>query len=210
MYCRIRSILDDVIRGVNAGNPAEKSAASSRFSFDIQLYIAVSVATGLFGSIRSLCFSLVGSKISNDVRNQLYTSILRQDVAFFDSITSGELTSRLARDTEGMVSPMQVRRHNTRREPDAVDKRPAAMTHCSRTSFVHSRPAPLLHCDVLYFCCLVRVCSLRAYPTSCYCFHAAQIRQPRSDDGTPPFHVHCVLTWLPAMLLSACAGAAAC
>ena len=105
------SILDDVIRSVNAATPADKHTASSRFSNDIKLYIAVSVATGLFGSVRSLCFSLVGSKISNDVRNQLYTSILRQDVAFFDSITSGELTSRLARDTEGMVSPMQVRQH---------------------------------------------------------------------------------------------------
>ena len=96
---------------MNAATPDDGSAARSRFSADIKLYIAVSVATGLFGSVRSLCFSLVGSKISNDVRNQLYTSILRQDVAFFDSVTSGELTSRLARDTEGMVSPMQVRRH---------------------------------------------------------------------------------------------------
>ena len=95
-------ILDDVIRGVN-GEPG----AGLEFTRDIQFYIAVSVVTGLFGSIRSLCFSLVGSKISRDVRDQLYSSILKQDIAFFDSVTSGELTSRLARDTEAMVSPMQ-------------------------------------------------------------------------------------------------------
>lgn len=100
-------ILDDVISGVNAPDSAGRHRAFAQFTKDIQFYIAVNVATGLFGSVRSLCFSLVGSKISNDVRNGLYTSILRQDVAFFDSITSGELTSRLARDTEAMVSPMQ-------------------------------------------------------------------------------------------------------
>ena len=96
------SILDDVVNAVGG-----KEDAKAAFSRDIKIYIAVSVATGLFGSIRSLCFSLIGSKISNDVRNELYTSILRQDIAFFDSVTSGELTSRLARDTEAMVSPMQ-------------------------------------------------------------------------------------------------------
>ena len=163
----VSSILDDVIRGVNAATPADRSAASSRFSNDIKLYIAVSVATGLFGSIRSLCFSLVGSKISNDVRNQLYTSILRQDVAFFDSITSGELTSRLARDTEGMVSPMQVRPHshiNTHRpqqgahahRPAAVEAAEHSITGCRDTSPL----CPLLTGVVL---CCVALCGVVWY-----------------------------------------------
>ena len=163
LWCDVSSILDDVIRGVSAANPTEQNKASSRFSADIKLYIAVSVATGLFGSIRSLCFSLVGSKISNDVRNQLYTSILRQDVAFFDSITSGELTSRLARDTEGMVSPMQVRQCNmqqttTNNSRQQTDMQAAPLSRLTVLPML-TPPLATAHCVALRCCGCLSECA---------------------------------------------------
>ncbi len=44
----------------------------------------MSVATGFFGGIRSLCFSVVGAKMANDVRVKLFQAVIIQDIAFFD------------------------------------------------------------------------------------------------------------------------------
>src|SRR5690349_15710026 len=38
------------------------------FTADIRFFIGISVATGLFGGLQSLCFRVVGAKMSNDVR----------------------------------------------------------------------------------------------------------------------------------------------
>lgn len=90
-------ILDTVIK-----------ADTDRFEYNIKLYILVSVATGFFGGVRSLCFGVVGSKMANDVRNKLFQSIIVQDIAFFDGTTTGELTSRLSNDANAMVAPCQT------------------------------------------------------------------------------------------------------
>jgi hypothetical protein len=35
---------------------------------------------------RQVCFSVIGKRIQYQARNRLFTSILRQDVAFFDGM----------------------------------------------------------------------------------------------------------------------------
>lgn len=64
-------------------------------------FLMLSIATGLFGSISSLCFSVIAARLSNDIRNRLYATILLQDVAFFDGTSTGELTSRLSGNVDG-------------------------------------------------------------------------------------------------------------
>ena len=46
--------------------------------------------------------------MANDVRNTLFKSIMIQDIAFFDGVTTGELTSRLTNDANAMVAPCQT------------------------------------------------------------------------------------------------------
>lgn len=41
------------------------------------------------------------------VKDQLYESILKQDIAFFDSATVGDLTSRLYGNTYSMLLPIR-------------------------------------------------------------------------------------------------------
>lgn len=48
---------------------------------------------------RVLLFRLAGESIIQNLRNNLYKSILRQDMAFFDRNRTGELISRLSTDT---------------------------------------------------------------------------------------------------------------
>jgi len=68
----------------------------------------LSVCSGLIGGIQSLCFSVVGRRLSNTIRKGLYGGIIVQDVAFFDGNSSGQLTSRLTNDVSFMVSPIQT------------------------------------------------------------------------------------------------------
>ena len=90
------SILDSVVQ-----------SNLSRFNEWVRFYILVSALTGIVGGAQSLCFNIVGRKLSNTVRRQLYRGIMVQDIAFFDGNTSGQLTSRISNDVGFMVSPIQ-------------------------------------------------------------------------------------------------------
>ncbi|KAH3759497.1 ATP-binding cassette transporter, subfamily B, member 4, group TAP protein PpABCB4 MET type [Pelomyxa schiedti] len=77
------------------------------FKYCILMYIIVEVIAAVFGSLRGICFNIVASKIENGIRNHMFSSVLIQDIAFFDGTTSGEVTSRLYGDTLAMVGPAQ-------------------------------------------------------------------------------------------------------
>ena len=51
------------------------------------------------GFLRSAIMNIVGERLVARLRNQLYGSILKQEIAFFDEHKSGELVSRLGSDT---------------------------------------------------------------------------------------------------------------
>ncbi|KAH3744499.1 ATP-binding cassette transporter, subfamily B, member 4, group TAP protein PpABCB4 MET type [Pelomyxa schiedti] len=70
-------------------------------------YVAATFISGVFASGRNLCFSLVASRMSNAVRNRLFTSIIHQDIAYFDGTSTGDVTSRLYGDTMALVTPVQ-------------------------------------------------------------------------------------------------------
>jgi hypothetical protein len=89
-------ILDEIIKG----NPEE-------FQTAISLYLAWNFAQVLFGTLRQICFSVVGRRIGYKARNVLFCAIVRQDIAFFDGMTTGQLTARLGQDLQQMLMPLQ-------------------------------------------------------------------------------------------------------
>ena len=80
---------------------------SPGFMRSVLLYLGLSVATGLFGAIKNLAFNVVGRRMSAAVREKLFSAIIVQDIAFFDGVHSGDLTSRLSNDISAMVAPAQ-------------------------------------------------------------------------------------------------------
>jgi ATP-binding cassette subfamily B protein len=67
------------------------------------IFLVQAVAT----SLRYILYLTAGERIVNRLREQLYRSLLHQDIAFFDMHKTGELTSRLTSDTstiQGAVS----------------------------------------------------------------------------------------------------------
>ena len=69
------------------GDPAEFRVAMS-------YYIGFNVVQTLFGVGRQICFSIVGKRIGYTARNTLFIAIQRQDIAFFDGMTTGQVCPR--------------------------------------------------------------------------------------------------------------------
>lgn len=62
--------------------------------------LALFVVQAVFVSLRYYLFTTVGEKVVADLRSRLFTRILAQEIGFFDSTKTGELTSRLTSDTQ--------------------------------------------------------------------------------------------------------------
>lgn len=60
----------------------------------------VVVGSAVTTSIRAFCFNYAGQRVVARLRNSLFRSIVRQDIAFFDTEKTGDLISRLGSDTE--------------------------------------------------------------------------------------------------------------
>ena len=78
---------------------------------DINYYMLISIvifASGMIVSFFRVCiFNIVGERMVSRLRIKLYSSILSQEIAFFDEEKSGELVSRLGSDTtllQGVIS----------------------------------------------------------------------------------------------------------
>ncbi|TPX38571.1 hypothetical protein SeLEV6574_g07738, partial [Synchytrium endobioticum] len=77
-------------------NPSELEAEVSALALQlVYIAIAVFVATYIYMAI----WVYTGEKITHTIREQYIKAIMRQDIAFFDSVGAGEVTSRVSSDT---------------------------------------------------------------------------------------------------------------
>uniref|UniRef100_A0A7E4ZYN6 ABC-type antigen peptide transporter n=1 Tax=Panagrellus redivivus TaxID=6233 RepID=A0A7E4ZYN6_PANRE len=82
-----------------AGDPAKAHAALFESG---KLMIVISVVSAAAGGFRGGSFEYCYSRIQRAIRHDLFTSLIKQDVAFFDLHKTGEITSRLTADTQTM------------------------------------------------------------------------------------------------------------
>jgi ATP-binding cassette subfamily B protein len=69
---------------------------------------AVSLLFGVSIAARYVLFSVAGERVVTGLRERLYRAILDQEIAFFDSRRTGELTSRLSSDTSVLQNAVSV------------------------------------------------------------------------------------------------------
>ena len=70
--------------------------------------VVVFAIQAIFMMIRSWFFTAAGERIVADLRTRLFGAILRQDIGFFDSSRTGELTNRLTADTTVLQNTVTV------------------------------------------------------------------------------------------------------
>lgn len=85
----IREIVDGVLQG--GGREAVDRWAG--------LLLVLFALTAVLTAVRMYLFTVAGERIVTDLRARLYASLVRQEIGFFDTHRTGELTNRLAADT---------------------------------------------------------------------------------------------------------------
>lgn len=69
------------------------------FMSSIQKLVLASILGGVFAGIRGAIFTVVGGRANARLRILLMDSLLSQDIGFFDTTKTGDITSRLSSDT---------------------------------------------------------------------------------------------------------------
>uniref|UniRef100_A0A915J4T7 Uncharacterized protein n=1 Tax=Romanomermis culicivorax TaxID=13658 RepID=A0A915J4T7_ROMCU len=64
--------------------------------------IILSVFSSVFSGLRAGCFMYAIAKVNVKIRSQLFESLVRQEIGFFDTTKTGEITSRLTSDCQVM------------------------------------------------------------------------------------------------------------
>lgn len=87
---------------VDAGFAAHISDGAARLAAvrdEFLLLFAVAVAMGVFTAARFFMVSWLGERVTTDLRQAVYAHVLRQSPAFFETLKTGEVLSRLTTDT---------------------------------------------------------------------------------------------------------------
>ncbi|CAN6550799.1 unnamed protein product [Malus baccata var. baccata] len=70
------------------------------FRQNVRLLVLLCVVSGICSGIRGCCFGIANMLLVKRMRETLYSSLLVQDIFFFDTETVGDLTSRLGADCQ--------------------------------------------------------------------------------------------------------------
>ncbi|XVF60231.1 hypothetical protein PTKIN_Ptkin08bG0028100 [Pterospermum kingtungense] len=76
------------------------SGESAAFFRSSRMLILLLIISGICSGLRSGCFAIANTILVKRLRQSLYSSLLFQDVSFFDMETVGNLTSRLGADCQ--------------------------------------------------------------------------------------------------------------
>jgi ATP-binding cassette subfamily B protein len=89
----LKSLID---QGFVATDPGARVMALREHFFAL---FAVGIALGVFSAARFYMVSWLGERVTADLRNAVYSHVVRQSPEFFESTQTGEVLSRLTTDT---------------------------------------------------------------------------------------------------------------
>ncbi len=92
----LRGLVDG---GLVGGAAADKGAQAMALRGHFEALFAVAVALGVFSAARFYMVSWLGERVTADLRNAVYSHVLRQSPQFFETTQTGEVLSRLTADT---------------------------------------------------------------------------------------------------------------
>lgn len=70
--------------------------------------LGIYLGGSLASMVRSWIFSLTGQRVVARLRSQLFENIIKQEISFFDTTRTGELTNRLSSDTQVLQTAITV------------------------------------------------------------------------------------------------------
>ncbi len=91
-------LIDEIVKG-DGGAGINNMAA---------LLVVLFLVQSVFAMLRAWLFTVAGERVVADLRADLYEAIITQDIGFFDTSRTGELTNRLASDTTVLQNAVTV------------------------------------------------------------------------------------------------------
>ncbi|KAK3589119.1 hypothetical protein CHS0354_017085 [Potamilus streckersoni] len=76
--------------------------SEGEFTNAIIMMSLISLGSSLAAGLRGGCLSLCIGRLNIRIRSWLFSAILKQEIGFFDSVKTGDITSRLTSDTSAM------------------------------------------------------------------------------------------------------------
>lgn len=77
------------------------------FTHLLMTFVSLSVVAMIFGSVQSLAVEIVQRRITVDMRTVMFESLVKQDIAFYDGVMTGQVTSRMTNDVAAVVQPVR-------------------------------------------------------------------------------------------------------
>ncbi|WP_298208067.1 ABC transporter transmembrane domain-containing protein [Acidovorax sp.] len=93
----LRSLIDGGL--VSGASDSDKGAQTMALRGHFEALFAVAIALGVFSAARFYMVSWLGERVTADLRNAVYSHVLRQSPQFFETTQTGEVLSRLTADT---------------------------------------------------------------------------------------------------------------
>ena len=93
-------LLDDINSVGCSWKEGDKTGLESAIATKIIYMVYVTIFNFASLYIHTSCWSLVGERLVRRLREKYFTSLLRQEVEFFDRLPAGEVSSRLSEDLE--------------------------------------------------------------------------------------------------------------
>ena len=98
-------MVDNLNEGTcDAANTAGASTAESQSSLNQKILLLVYIAIALFCLLYThiICWNLASQRLAQRIRERYLASLLKQDIAFFDKLAAGEVSSRINGDIQAI------------------------------------------------------------------------------------------------------------
>ncbi len=92
----LQLLIDEVFSGTNP-----LSAALAPFALILLIFLR-----GVFNVISNYCMAWVGNRVVMDIRNQLFSHVLRLPVSYFDQASTGELIAKVTYNSEKVMQAL--------------------------------------------------------------------------------------------------------
>lgn len=85
-----------------------EQASYARLHRTVGIMAILSLACAVFGGFRGGSFTLAHAMIDRQIRNDLFRSVIKQEIGFFDLNKTGEICSRLTADCQTMSNTLSL------------------------------------------------------------------------------------------------------
>ncbi|CAD5209630.1 unnamed protein product [Bursaphelenchus okinawaensis] len=108
VYSAARVFIPYYVGQVLADIMAEAHQKESNFVNDILMLCVLTVISTVFAGLRGGTFTQATALINRSMRRDLFSSLVKQEIAFFDSNQTGAITSRLTTDCQTVASSVST------------------------------------------------------------------------------------------------------